>query len=372
MPITNFDPRIHGFHFDNDFVTHVVGNIETRGLCGGMAFAALDYYYAGIPIPTHEAGDFPDGKVPAEGSRLRSYIFKRMMNSVERNAAQWLNVLVNPAFNPKRFTKRHLDDLRAEIDAGRPVPLGLISTDKIIGGASGNHQVVCFGYDVTANGRSITFQIYDNNYHDQVVTLTTDPENPQSITYSKPAQWIAFFMAKYKADRPEYFDLALSHGIQLEIHGPTKDVNGEITGAVTRQHRVDDDGRPVPPTHATARFQECGQPMAAHFRVRNHGDYAARLSRLVLKMRDPSGDETIFAANEVTTIAPGSESGAGKSITVFPNEAGGYDLRAEFVNTQGKPVHIPSHAPLTDNDVQFSAVPAGTTFRKVTPVLMHI
>ena len=367
MPITSFDPRIHGFHFDNDFVTHVVGDIETRGLCGGMAFAALDYYYAGIPIPTHEAADFPDGKVPAEGSRLRSYIFKRMMNSVERNAAQWLNVLANPAFNPRRFTKRHLDELRAEIDAGRPVPLGLIGTDKIIGGASGNHQVVCFGYDAPAGGRSITLQIYDNNYHDQIVTLTTDPSDPRTITYSKPGTWIAFFMAKYKADRPEYFDLALNHGIQLDIHGPTQDLDG----AVARQHRVDDDGRPVPPSHATAHFQECGQPMGAHYRVRNYGDYAARLKRLVLKMRDPSGDESFFAANEVTTIAPGGESGAGKDLAVFPDESGGYDLRAEYVNTQGKTIRIPAHGPGTDHDVHFPAVPPGTKPRKIVPALVR-
>jgi hypothetical protein len=367
MPTTNFDPRIHGFHFDNDFVTHVVGNIETRGLCGGMAFAALDYYYAGIPIPTHEAADFPDGKVPAEGSRLRSFIFKRMMNSVERNAAQWLNVLANPAFNPKRFTKRHLDDLRAEIDAGRPVPLGLIGTDKIIGGAAGDHQVVCFGYDITANGRSLTLQIYDNNYHDQTVTLITDPTNPETITYSKPAKWIAFFMAKYKADRPEYFDLALNHGIQLALHGPTQEING----AVARQRPLDDDGRPLPPTHATVQIQECGQKMGAHYRVRNYGDYPARLSRLVLKMRDPSGDESFFAANEVTTIAPGSESGAGKDVAIFPDESGGYDLRAQYVNTQGKAIRIPARAPGTDNDVHFSAVPPGTRPRKVVPVLTH-
>jgi hypothetical protein len=368
MPTTAFHPQVHGFHFDNRFDNHVIGNLETHGLCGGMAFASLDYYYAGMPIPTHQPEDFPDGKTPAEGSRLRNFIYKRMMNSVERNAAQWLNVLANPVFSAKRFTKRHLDDLRAEIDAGRPAPLGLIGTTKIIGGAAGNHQVVCYGYNLSADGKSITFLIYDNNFHDTEVTLTTNPDSPESITYSHGSGWIAFFLSKYKTERPEYFDLALSQGIQLELHGPVQ----EIDGAVARQHRVDDDGRPLPPTHATAQFQECGQAMAAHFSVHNYGDYPARLTRLVMKMRDPSGDETFFAANEVTTIAPGSESGAGKSVGAFPNEPGGYDLRAEFVNTKGKPIRIPARGPGTDNDVQFSAVPVGTTLRKVPlPVLAH-
>lgn len=367
MPLTKFDPKIHGFHFSNNFVNHVVGDINTYGLCGGMAFASLDYYFAGMPIPTHEAGDFPSGGVPAEGSVLRRYIYKRMMNSVERNAAQWLNVLANPAFSAKRFTRRHLDDLIAELDAGRPAPLGLVGTTKIVGGAAGNHQVVCFGYDRAANGKSITLHIYDNNYPDQDITLTTDPTNPENITYSKPSEWVAFFMAKYKPERPEYIDLALNRGITLDLDGPVQD----ITEPVFRQHQLDEDGRPIPPSHAVAHFQECGKPMGAHYTVRNFGEYPARLKRLVLKMKDPSGDETFFAANEVTTIAPGSESGAGKELAVFPNEPGGYDLRAEYVNAKGKTIRLPLRGVGTDNDVQFSAVPAGTTFRKPAPVLTH-
>lgn len=367
MPTTNFDPKVHGFHFNNNFVNHVIGDFNTYGLCGGMAFAALDYYFAGIPIPTHEAADFPNGLVPAEGSRLRRYIYKRMLNSVERNAAQWGNILVNPVFNAKRFTRRHLDDLRAEINAGRPVPLGLVGNLKIAGGGRGNHQVVCYGYDLNQAGDSITLRIYDNNSHDNEVTLTTDPGNPVEITYSGSGEWFAFFIEKYKAERPDYFDLALNQGIQLDLHGPVQD----ISDPAVRQLQLDEDGRPLPPTHATVQFQECGQPMGAHYRVHNYGEYNARFTRLVMKMRDPSGDETFFAANEVTTIAPGSESGAGKQLPVFPDESGGYDLRAFYVNTQGKSIRIPAHGIGTDNDVHFSAVPPGTKPRKVVPILAH-
>ena len=69
MPLTDFDPAVHGFGFPNSFVNQVVslpnevyrllpgvlrraipgGNLETRGRCGGMAYAALDYYHAGRP-----------------------------------------------------------------------------------------------------------------------------------------------------------------------------------------------------------------------------------------------------------------------------------------------------------------------------------
>ena len=50
MPRTSFTPRQHGFHFDNDFVNRTAtlpgfGEIETRGRCGGMAYAALDFHH---------------------------------------------------------------------------------------------------------------------------------------------------------------------------------------------------------------------------------------------------------------------------------------------------------------------------------------
>lgn len=340
MPLTNFSPKTHGFHFANEFVNHIIGDLHTTGLCGGMAFASLDYYYAGIPIPSHHAADFPDGAAPAEGSRLRKYIYKRMINSVERNALQWANIIANPVFNPKRFTKRHLDDLRAGIDAGRPVPLGLVGSLKIGNAGSGNHQVVCCGYSLSPDGHAITLNIYDNNSPDQDITLTTDPQNPVDITYTGYGDWVAFFMAKYKAQQPDYIDLALTEGIQLDLHGP-------------------------------ARFQECGRPMGARYRIRNHGDYPARLSRLVLTMRDPSGDESILASKEVTTLAPGSEASVGTDLVTFPDESGGYDLRAEYVSTGGTSIRIPAHTPGTDNDVPFSAVPPGTRPRMIVPGLVH-
>jgi hypothetical protein len=324
LPLTNFTPKTHGFHFANDFVTHIIGDLKTTGLCGGMVFASLDYYYVGLPIPTH---------APAEGSRLRKYIFKRMMHSVERNALQWANIIANPVFNPKRFTKRHLD-------AGRPVPLGLVGSLKIGNAGSGNHQVVCCGYSLSPGGYSITLNIYDNNSPDKDITLTTDSRNPVNITYTGYGDWFAFFMAKYKAQQPDYIDLALTEGIQLDLNGP-------------------------------ARFQVCGRPMGAHYRVRNCGEYPARLSRLVMKMRDPSGDESIFAVNDVTTIAPSSEASVGKDLATFPDESGGYDLRAEYISADGTPIRIPAHAPGTDNDVPFSAVPPGTRPRTIVPGLVH-
>lgn len=52
---TNFRPSVHGFKFSNEFQNHVVEagpvNYRTEGRCGGMAALALDFFFAGIPVP---------------------------------------------------------------------------------------------------------------------------------------------------------------------------------------------------------------------------------------------------------------------------------------------------------------------------------
>src|SRR5262249_27597090 len=52
-PLVPFSPAQHGFRFvnafNNDFIPAL--DIRTNGLCGGMSYAALDYYFARMPIP---------------------------------------------------------------------------------------------------------------------------------------------------------------------------------------------------------------------------------------------------------------------------------------------------------------------------------
>src|SRR4029453_4758794 len=79
MPRTSFTPPQHGFHFGNDFVNRTAtlpgfGEIETRGRCGGMAFAALDLYHAGMAAP-------PDTTLPPDGHPLADYIYRRLLDS---------------------------------------------------------------------------------------------------------------------------------------------------------------------------------------------------------------------------------------------------------------------------------------------------
>jgi hypothetical protein len=93
VPRTGFDPSKHGFHFANGFEGKVAivpgfGELPTRGRGGGMAFAALDYWYTGLPVPTHRPQDFPGGSVPEDGTRLADYIYKRLSDSFATSSAR--------------------------------------------------------------------------------------------------------------------------------------------------------------------------------------------------------------------------------------------------------------------------------------------
>ncbi|MBL8238887.1 MAG: hypothetical protein JNM66_15805 [Bryobacterales bacterium] len=351
MPITSFDPQIHGFHFRNSFVNHLILGIETYGLCGGMAFASLDYFHAGRPAPSHEAADFPAGGVPPEGSLLRDYIYGRMVDTLARNGLTWLRVVGGPLFNPVRFTKNRIPALLSALDSGTPVALGLIGSLKVANAGGGNHQVVCFGYEKSPDGKTLTLHIYDNNYPDETVTLQTDPANPADIQYSKGSKWLAFFMENYKQKTPGYQDLMLTSGIHINLEGPTEEF------ASPRSLQLDDDGRPAADSGPVrVQFQEAGKPFSANFTVRNFGQFPARPRRLVLIMTDPSDDNTFFGATEIqSAIAPGATAGCGKQLEAFPNEPGGYTLRAAFVNRSNEQIRVPER-PATDNEASFHAV----------------
>jgi hypothetical protein len=83
---------------DNSFVNKVAtipgfGTVQTLGRCGGMAYAALDYYYSGIPVPAYTKAVFspsgvpPDKGVPPDGHWLADYIYARLMNSFSVSSA---------------------------------------------------------------------------------------------------------------------------------------------------------------------------------------------------------------------------------------------------------------------------------------------
>jgi len=70
-----------------DIVTSAIAdNIPFRfGRCGGMAFAGLDFYFAGWPV------DERFGTSPPDGGPLRDYIWNRLLDSLDQNGGRFLS-----------------------------------------------------------------------------------------------------------------------------------------------------------------------------------------------------------------------------------------------------------------------------------------
>lgn len=213
MARTRFSAAENGFHFANRFVNVMARlpdgrTVQTSGRCGGMSFAALDCFFAGVAIPAQRSADFPDGGIPADGTPIADYIMRRQLDSfVSLTALRFVTWTVRPDHGmlglPGVYaeTRQELRDIRARVDAGSPVPLGLISAKAHgIGDLVHNHQVVAYGYDDGADGGTRLYA-YDNNHPDTEVVLTV-PGGHGVVTASTGEEWRGVFRQAYDRRTP--------------------------------------------------------------------------------------------------------------------------------------------------------------------------
>lgn len=146
------------------------------GLCGGMCFTVLDFYRAGLPLPRGmHAGDQPAG-----GTSLHNYIWRRQMDSLVPDASRFLAWLIILNYIPAAWpfkggrarllaqSKREWQRIKASLDAGEPIPIGLVRDTKNI---FDNHQVLAIGYEETGEDRAILF-VYDPNCPDHISAIS--------------------------------------------------------------------------------------------------------------------------------------------------------------------------------------------------------
>ena len=342
MPYTTFLSTRHGFHFSNQFVNHILtipghAPIATAGRCGGMAYAALDYYFAGIAVPTHLAEDFPAGPVPADGSRLADYIYRRLFDTFVDGGIRFVTWTVNPD-QDRRFQKgvtrltkeEELPRLRQKIDAGQPVALGLIKA-TCLADIGLNHQVVAYGYEYDESSQRLKIAIYDNNYPDHNdVSLITDPFNPhfhEEIRGEVVTTWRGFFVQSYHPQTPQYIDLALIDGLSISSAAPF-----------------------------------LRQPFRCQYTVKNLGDYPAHLRCLQLSLRDPDGqdlDHYLGSDDNDLPLQPGEERTIARSSDFPAEKAGTYQLSAKYYSVQEEWMDLPPGNPAVINrfDVHAQAEP---------------
>ena len=217
--LTTFRPEQHGFRFANTFDNNPVLDVRTSGLCGGMAYTALDHFNARVPMPTLTYE-------PSTGSRLRDYIYRRQVKSLTENLDKWGELKINPhGARNDEFWRWGLEggrggritELRRMIDSGRPVPLGLQGCDE---GCTGDHQVLAVGYDMGRydgnlgpHQEDFRIYVYDPNYPGDRLTLVADLRDHKWRYFERPVNkdgvernWRTYFVdMKYRPERPPRF-----------------------------------------------------------------------------------------------------------------------------------------------------------------------
>jgi hypothetical protein len=168
-----------------------IGN-AARGLCGGMVFAALDYWHAGIASPAAQ---------PAPGSSLYRYLVRRLIESwrIPQGVARYYQWMRLPDRNQRVnvrgrrvLTRRGVScrtiasewpQIRASLDDGMPVPLGLVTVASANPLQLGhNHQALAFAY--TRSGSEVILRVYDPNsgQHDGIA-IAFDDSSPAAATF---------------------------------------------------------------------------------------------------------------------------------------------------------------------------------------------
>jgi hypothetical protein len=205
----NFDPDRDAFAFRNDFVNKVsiagIPITETRGRCGGMAFAALDHWHRKIPIPDRNT-------LPPDGDPLADYIYSRLHTSMLDNWTKFVLFMHTPDHRTplggigvsRTVREKELPKLIALLDRGVPQPLGLTQA-RDLAGLAHDHQVVAYGYEQDATKTRIF--IWDNRFgrREDVLEFTTRyVQNDRAVRQSDGSRWRGFFAEKYTPKLPTY------------------------------------------------------------------------------------------------------------------------------------------------------------------------
>jgi len=198
---TGFETLTHGFPFPNWFppgspvvvVPTPFGRLTVgdanAGLCGGMVFAALDFYLCGMPRPSEptapviryfcrrllDSWHFPFGVMKYYDGQRRS------------SASRYLaGVKVLDGLTYKTIHEEW-PKIRDALDAGMPAALGLVNSAsfdprRLVK----NHQVLAHGYTIA--GEAVTIHVYDPNYpNDHTAELSfslADPNGAGLVQHS--------------------------------------------------------------------------------------------------------------------------------------------------------------------------------------------
>jgi hypothetical protein len=145
------------------------GAPDEFGLCGGMCFAAADFYLAGQPIPAHA------GPQPTRGQPLYDYIYQRQVDSFGPNLtfaakfSRWMDMPDSGPHSVGWATLAELDAVLDALDRREPVHLGLVYVDSKVSRVPWqNHQVLAtratFEPQTDRGITACSLRVYDPNH----------------------------------------------------------------------------------------------------------------------------------------------------------------------------------------------------------------
>lgn len=217
--LPDFTAERRGFHFANAFASAPallipvpaygdvpIGNVA-NGLCGGMAFAARDFFEARIDPPMLD--DPPAAETP-----LFNYFVDRLIDSLDLPSGplryfQWMSLPDEDTWLGRGVRSMSLLEewprIRKEIDRGHPVPLGLIRAHSHDPGRLGeNHQVLCHGYETDASDRLERLVLYDPNHPRERVALVVERIGSERFAYSTGESTRGFLRTRYTRADPRF------------------------------------------------------------------------------------------------------------------------------------------------------------------------
>ena len=174
---------------------------SSAGLCGGMVFAALDYWHA---------RSAPPSALPDPGSGLHRYVVRRLIASwhVPDGVARYYRWMLLPDREVSRRTvTTHWPRVKASLDDGIPAPLGLVTVASANPALMRhNHQALAYGYE--RSGTHVILRVYDPNSGpaDGVgIRFDTSPAaHASGCTHNLNLGWPVrgFFLVPYTPARP--------------------------------------------------------------------------------------------------------------------------------------------------------------------------
>jgi hypothetical protein len=208
LPQSIFNPDEHGFHFANLFnsipVPRVIQSLTKKkeipfsifGLCGGMCYTALDFYYTKTPIP-------PFSSVKEIPTSLWNYLFFRQMDSLYfRDFYKYIKFTYSGDSILQRYVREiSLVQIKEKMLSNQPIVLGLIRT-HFLKSLTRNHQVIVTGISEVFANQSVLLTIYDPNYPLKSETISIQLSPELKIIHSTGEIDRGFFVMNYQIKIP--------------------------------------------------------------------------------------------------------------------------------------------------------------------------